>query len=88
LKELHPNDYALSEVPELKKPSDIMWFMWKEFVAADRIRDLHFFISVSIENEPTLQLMKRALDSEGVDLTKERTRFDTDTDAGRALVSM
>jgi hypothetical protein len=88
LQALHPNDYTPSDLPHLQKSSDIIWFIYQAWVSTNDLPNLHFFVSLSIENTITLQLMKRALDKAGVDITRDGWGFATTSDAGQALLGM
>jgi len=86
LKELHPSDAKSSELPDMQKSSDMMWAMYQTHVPEDQRHKLRFFITLTIENDVTLSLMRRALDDKGAILTRGGTMFDADSDQGRALL--
>jgi hypothetical protein len=88
LQELHPTDFKSDDLPALQRSSDMMWAMWEKFIEADKRHNLRFFVTLTIENEMTLSLIKRALDNIGQDLTQEGHFFDMSTDEGKALLSI
>lgn len=80
------------DFPPLKSSSDIMWALWEKLVLSDAALEnkgnIKFFMSLSVENEETLTILKRALDQVSSDLTREGRTFDMSTEEGRAILGM
>lgn len=86
LRKLHSNDAKKYGLPDMQKSLDIMWSMWKLEKPDDEWRKIRYFIILITENETTLSPIERALDKNGVDLTKEGITFTGDSEEGRALI--
>lgn len=65
-----------------------MWAMWSydEVVPREFRDNINFFMSLSIENQETLSIIKRALDSVPVKLSQIGYEFDVDSEAGKAIL--
>jgi hypothetical protein len=64
-----------------------MWALWEKAVPVDKRHSLCFFVTVTIENEMTLSLIKSALDNIGEDLTQQWHVFNMGTNEGKVLLS-
>ncbi|CAO2650677.1 Nn.00g019690.m01.CDS01 [Neocucurbitaria sp. VM-36] len=78
------------QFPPLKSSSDIIWALWEKLLLPDaHLRDqgnINFFISLSIENAETIQILKRALSQVNSDLTRAGRTFDMITEEGKAIL--
>lgn len=62
-----------AQLPELNQFSDVAWLMWRKmngrkWRADDRTTDLRYFLSVSVTNTETRQILKRAHEANGWEL--------------------
>lgn len=48
-------------LPALSASSDLAWLFWREFKPGNSVRDLKYFLSLSITNEETQSIMSRAI---------------------------
>lgn len=76
------------QYPELKQSSDILWALWEEDVESRYQSNINFFLSLSIENEQTVQIINRALAQQHSTLSSVGKIFDTYSEEGRALLGM
>ncbi|KAF1841088.1 uncharacterized protein K460DRAFT_410480 [Cucurbitaria berberidis CBS 394.84] len=78
------------QFPPLKSSSDIIWALWEKHVLPNaELKDkgnINFFMSLSIENKDTNQILKRALNQANSDLTRAGRTFDMSTEEGRAIL--
>jgi hypothetical protein len=74
------------ELPPLQKLSDMMWMMWEYYVPADQRTYLNFIMSLSISNPESLSNIRRALDSQGQQLTTGPYMIDPTSEGGLALL--
>ncbi|KAF2686086.1 hypothetical protein K458DRAFT_387098 [Lentithecium fluviatile CBS 122367] len=54
-----------NHLPHLTSSSVIMWAAWQEWSNFQTIKGLRWWLSISITNEPTRRIIKRALDNAG-----------------------
>lgn len=83
----HPNNFPDNELPGMQKLSDMLFAMWEFVPPADR-GNINYFLSLAIENPVTLALIRRALDSEGQELSTSPYRMETSSEGGLALLGM
>ncbi|KAL6708398.1 hypothetical protein ACN47E_002661 [Coniothyrium glycines] len=74
------------QYPAMKQSSDLLWALWENDVRIEKQSNINFFLSVSIENDDTLQIIKRALDQIGTKLTRAGTIFDMSSEEGKAIL--
>lgn len=74
------------EFPLLKQSSDMLWALWELDVPIAQRGNINFFISLSIENKATLQIIKRALDQTEKQLSPNPVVFDMSSEEGRAIM--
>jgi hypothetical protein len=81
-----PGSFPENESPPLQKLSDMMWMMWEYYVPADQRTNLNFIMSLGISNPESLSIIRRALDSQGQQLTTSPYMFDPTSEGGLALL--
>ncbi|KAI8936181.1 hypothetical protein NX059_006614 [Plenodomus lindquistii] len=74
------------QLPALKQSSDLLWAIWQAHVPETQQHHINFFMSLSIENDETLAIIKRALDSTGQVLSRWGAKFDVQSVEGKALL--
>jgi hypothetical protein len=77
---IHPNNFPDWELPAMQKLSDMMWAMWEFYVPVAQRPGINFFMSLS------MGIIRRALDSVGLELTQQPIRFDPNSDGGLAML--
>lgn len=80
-----------SMMPKLSRSSDIAWGLWTLAAAGsmERLKNVHFFFSISITNKPTLVTIVRALeDTQSAFAPWPGKLFFTMTEQGKALLGM
>lgn len=79
-----------NQLPALRSSSDMMWALWEKDVLLNvHLEDrgnINFFMSLSIENEDTLRILRRAFNQVNSDLTRVGRIFDMTTEEGRAIL--
>jgi hypothetical protein len=50
-----------NQLPKLQKSSDLLFLMWRFFAGDTYVKNVRYFFSLSISNEPTSKLMVRAV---------------------------
>ncbi|KAH7388663.1 hypothetical protein BKA66DRAFT_440340 [Pyrenochaeta sp. MPI-SDFR-AT-0127] len=74
------------QMPILQSSSDIMWGLWQHDVDREDLDNIHFFMALSIVNEATLKVLKRAFNQRNSDLNKVGLIFDMTTEEGKAIL--
>jgi hypothetical protein len=78
---------AMAKLPELKASSDVAWGAWVRFGAMYQPQSLRYFVSLSITNQATCQIIARVLTNKELTLTKwPGITIDIDSDEGKALI--
>lgn len=77
-----------AEFPLMRQSSDLLWALWEhdDIVEPAHKSNINFFTSLSIENEETLGILKRALDFVPTKLSRIGYEFDVDSEAGKAIL--
>ena len=76
------------QLPDLKASSDIMGVLWRDLAPSQNQDKIKFFITLSVENDDTLEILRRALDARQSDLTTYGETFDMTSDEGKAILGM
>lgn len=66
----------------------MIWALWELNVILGHTTNVNFFMTVSIENEDTLAIIRRALAQKNTDLTRPGYIFDMTTEEGKAILGM
>ncbi|KAF2832785.1 hypothetical protein CC86DRAFT_399450 [Ophiobolus disseminans] len=74
------------ELPNMRALSDMMWAMWEYHTPDNARANMNFFMSLGINNPPTLTIIRRAMDSAGQQLSTTPYRFNIDSDGALALL--
>ncbi|KAL6708397.1 hypothetical protein ACN47E_002660 [Coniothyrium glycines] len=83
-KEYGPGGFPTDELPALQRSSDLLWAMWEEEIPENKRQNIQFFMSLSITNDITLKIMKRAMGDE--DISSSGKKFMMTSEAGKALL--
>ncbi|KAF2856443.1 hypothetical protein T440DRAFT_550791 [Plenodomus tracheiphilus IPT5] len=75
-----------ADFPSLRQSSDVLWALWEKDVSPDQRGNINFFLTLSIENTATLQVIRRALEQTKRQLTQTPAIFDMTTEEGRAIL--
>ncbi|ORX97512.1 hypothetical protein BCR34DRAFT_607256 [Clohesyomyces aquaticus] len=61
-----PKDWPKSELPQLRRASDIMYGLWKTYRESKPLNTLRYIMAVQITNEPTKALIVRAIGEDNI----------------------
>ncbi|KAH9865878.1 hypothetical protein J1614_009465, partial [Plenodomus biglobosus] len=74
--DLPPPPVPPGDFPSLRQSSDLLWALWEKDTPRNQQGNINFFLTLSIENTATLQILRRSLEQNKRELMQTPVVFD------------